>query len=354
MLARVSTYLPQLRATVTAALRDATSDSARSRAAAAEALADAKEDDKQAACDALVKLAADAEPNVRFTALAALGRLAEARTLDAILPRFDDEVGMVREAAVIAAAQLRDARALPRVRKALADERPEVRFQAVISLAELAGEDARVSLFPALADDDALVRANAAAALATLEPDAPTADRIAKLLKDREPEVRLEAALALATYRDPRAATELGRHLDHERAFDVIEAIAAIEAKERAGDLAKLARSFFKPLELKAAAAAALAKMGDPRGVALLRDIVRAFRSDARTYVAEVIGALELVEMADELVTLASRPRGADLAVVASSLGVLLPKKPELRATLELLAKRDDAAGEKARLALGG
>src|SRR6185503_7859900 len=97
------------------------------------------------------------------------------------------------------------------------------------------------------------------------------------------------------------------------RAFEAIAAIAALGATERADDLAKVARAFLKPLELKAAAAAALAKLGDPRGVTVLREVVRAFRSDGRTYVAETIGMLGLVELADELVLLAERPRGADL-----------------------------------------
>ncbi len=348
----MSLFLPQLKPNLEAALRDASSRNVKARIAAAEALGDAKDEDRGRAREALALLAGDKEADIRFAAIAGLGRVGDASSWDAVLPRFDDEVAMVREVAVIAASQLRDPRAIPRVRRALSDERPEVRFQAVLSLVELEGEEARVALFPALGDDDAHVRTNAAAALATLEADGPTADRLAKLLRDPDPGVRFEAALALAKYRDVRAASELGRHLDHERAYEAIEAIAALGSRERADDLAKLARSFLKPLELKAAAAAALAKLGDPRGVPVLRDIVRAFRSDARTYVAEAIGMLGLLELADELVVLAQRPRGADLVVVVESLAKLLPQKPALRSTLEQLAERDDAIGQKARAAL--
>lgn len=350
----MSLFLPPLRPNLEAALRDASSENVRARAAAAEVIGDAGPAHRARAVAALVKLAADTDPQVRFAAVAGLGRIGDASVLDAVLPRFDDDVPMVREVAVITAAQLRDPRAIPRIRRALSDTHPEVRFQAVISLAELEGEDARVALFPALADDDAHVRANAAVALATLEADPPTADRLAKLLRDADPAVRLEAALALAKQRDVRAAKELGRHLEDDRAFDAIEAIAALGAREQAEPLARLARSFLKPLGLKAAAAAALAKMGDPRGITVLREIARAFRSDGRTYVADTIGMLGLVELADELVSLAERPRGADLAVVVESLGKLLPQKPELRASLEALARRDDAIGEKARAILAG
>lgn len=350
----MSLFLPPLRPSLEAALRDASSGSARARGAAAEALGDAKDADRDRARDALAKLAGDADAQVRFAAIAGIGRIGDAAALDAVLPRFDDEVPMVREVAVIAAAQLRDARALPRIRKALGDARPEVRFQAVVSLVELEGEDARAATFPALADDDALVRANAAAALATLSPDEQTADRLAKLLRDADPAVRLEAALALAKYGDARAARELGRHLEHDRAFEAIEAIAALGARERADDLAKVARAFLKPLELKAAAAAALARLGDPRGVEVLRDIARAFRSDGRTYVAEAIGMLGLDALAQELALMADRPRGADLAVVVESMGKLLPRNPALRAPLEKLAQRDDAIGGRARAILAG
>ncbi len=348
----MSLFLPPLRPNLEAALRDVTSTNVRARSAAAEALGDAREGERDRARAALEKLASDAEPEIRVMALAGLGRIGDPAALDAVLPRFDDEIGTVREVAVIAAAQLRDPRALPRIRRAMADERPEVRFQAVISLAELEGEDARVALFAALVDDDAHVRANAAIALATLEADEPTADRLAKLLKDPDATVRLEVALALAKHGDARAAKELGRHLDDDRAFEAIEAIAALGARDRADDLAKVARAFLKPLEVKAAAAAALARLGDPRGVAVLRDIARAFRSDGRTYVAEAIGMLGLVELTDELVALAERPRGADLGIVVVSLGKLLPQRPELRATIERLAQRDDDVGAKARALL--
>jgi HEAT repeat protein len=346
----VSLFLPQLRPTVAAALRDSTSKDPKSRAAAAEALGDAKEAEQGDARAALAALTTDQEPHVRFASLAGLAKLGDGSSVDAILARFEDENAMVREVAVIAAAEIGDARALPRVRKALQDEHPEVRFQAVAALVDLAGEDARVALFAALADDDAKVRANAASCLAKLEDDAATNDRLAKLLEDSAPEARLEAALALAAHRDRRAIRELSKRIgDDDRAFDVIEALAALDATETADQLDRLARSFLKPLTTKAVAAAALAKMKDPRGIPALRDIARAFRSDGRTYVAETIGALGLVELSDELVTLARRPRGADLLIVIEALGKLAKEKRELYRVLEELAKRDDTPGERAR-----
>ncbi len=345
----MSLFLPQLKPTVSAALRDAKSPDPKSRAAAAEALGDAKEAEQDEARQALALLTADEEPHVRFASLAGLAKLGDASSLGVVLARFDDANAMVREVAVIAAAEIGDPEALPRVRKALSDEHPEVRYQAVAALVDLAGEGSRVALFAALADDDARVRANAASSLAKLEPDAATSDRLARLLDDPSAEPRMEAALGLAAHRDERAIPELRKHLgDDDRAFDVIESLAALDATETADQLDRLARSYLKPLTLKAAAAAALAKMNDPRGVPVLREIVRAFRSDGRTYVAEVIGALGLVELADELVALARRPRGADLMVVVESLGSLAKQKRELYRALEDLAKRDDAVGERA------
>lgn len=345
----MSIFLPQRRPHFEAALRDVRAETPRSRVAAAESLAEAKEADRERARVALTTLSADAEPEVRFAALAALGKVGDASSLDAVLARFDDEAPFVREVAVIVAAQIGDVRAGARIRRAVSDAHPSVRFQALVSLAELEGEEARVSLFAGLADDDAHVRANAAVALAMLSPDAPTADRLAKLLADPSAEVRLEAALALAKYGDRRAGKELGRHLDDERAFDAIEAIAAVGATERADDLARVARSFLKPLGLKGAAAAALARLGDPRGVPVLREIARAFRSDGRTYVAETIGMLGLDELAPELAELAERPRGVDLEVLVEAIGKLLPRHPELKRALETIAARGGAGAARAR-----
>lgn len=353
-LGAMSLFLPQRRPHFEAALRDVSAEAPRARVAAAESLGEAKEDDRARAREALATLTVDAEPEVRFAALAGLGKVGDASSFEAVLPRLDDEAPFVREVAVIVAAQLGDPRAPARVRRALSDAHPAVRFQALVSLAELEGDEARVALFPALGDDDAHVRANAAAALATLSPDAATADRLAKLLADPSAEVRLEAALALAKYGDRRAARELGRHLDDDRAFDAIEALAALGATERADDLARIARSFLKPLALKAAAAAALAKMRDPRGIAVLRDIARAFRSDGRTYVAETIGMLGLDELAPELAALAERPRGVDVAVLVEAIGKLLPRHPELRGALERIAARGGAPAERARELLAG
>ena len=108
-----------------------------------------------------------------------------------------------------------------------------------------------------------------------------------------------------------------------------------------------------KPRTLKVAAARALCRLHDARGVDALRDVLRAFRSDGRSYAVQVVGELAIHELAGELLRLAHRQRGVDPAVLVEALAALLPESAPARAGLTLLARRNDEAGEQARQALG-
>ncbi len=92
--------------------------------------------------------------------------------------------------------------------------------------------------------------------------------------------------------------------------------------------------------------------MGDPRGVASLRDVARAFRGSGRTYVAETIGMLCLDELAPELAAMAESPRGVDVGVLVEAIAKLLPRHPELRKALDTIAARGGTAAERAKALL--
>jgi hypothetical protein len=77
---------------------------------------------------------------------------------------------------------------------------------------------------------------------------------------------------------------------------------------------------FFAPLVQKAAAGAALASLGDARGIPLLRAALRAFRGDGRSFAVEQVGRLRLDALLPELLELARRPRGVDPAVLVEAL----------------------------------
>ena len=318
-------YLPPLTPSFEAALRDRSAKNPRARLAATARLASPPEGREAEAVSALVPLLDDPTPAVRQTAIASLGHLRDASALDVILERFADPEPGVRQTAVIAVAQIGDARAIEPLRRALADDRPDVRFQAAVSFAELRPDEALEAVVPLLEDDDAEVRGNAAAALGALG-DRRARDPIARLLEDSHPIARREAALALGKLGDTRAAPVLRECLrDPERAIDAALALGQLRADDAREELARLASGLFTSLHLKAAAGAALAQLGDARGIEALRSVLRAFRHDGRSFAAELAGELGLVDLAPDLAELAVRPRGADPAVVQRALERLGP-----------------------------
>ena len=318
-------YLPPLPPSFEAALRDRSAKNPRHRLAAAARLGSPPEGRESEAAEALVPLLDDPMPAIRQTAIASLGHLRDASALDVILQRFDDPEPGVRQTAVIAVAEIGDARAAEPLERALADERADVRFQAVVSFAQMFPNEALDAVAPLLDDEDAEVRANAAAALGALG-DRRACDRIARLLDDAHPVPQREAALALGKLGDARASDVLRECLrDPDRAIDAALALGRLHAEDAREDLARVAGGIFTSLHLKAAAGAALAQIGDARGVEALRAVLRAFRHDGRSFAAELVGELGIVDLAPELAELAARPRGADPAVVQRALERLAP-----------------------------
>ncbi|HJL19761.1 MAG TPA: HEAT repeat domain-containing protein [Sandaracinaceae bacterium LLY-WYZ-13_1] len=340
---------PPLRPKHGAALRDVDSRDARARAAAAEALGQPPAGHEDEAKEALRPLADDPVAGVRAAAIASLGHLADADALDLVLARFEDGDPTVRQVALIAAAEIGDARAGPALRRALSSPHPEVRFQAVASVALLA-PDGAVEDLAALADDpDPLVRAHLADALGALE-DPRAADALAPMLEDEATEVRRAAGIALGRIGDRRAVAALVETLDDkERCFEAAWALGELGAREAVEPLARVAAAFLKPLAVKAAAGAALVRLGDPRGVPALRGVLTALRSDARSYAVQLVGELELEALASEVAKLAARPRGADPVVVARALRRLAPTSAAAAEALARMEAREDEAGEVAR-----
>lgn len=340
---------PPLRPKLSAALRDVASADERARAAAAEALGSAPPEHAEEAKAALRPLLDDRAASVRCAAIVSLGQLRDAASLEVILARFDDGDPTVRQVAMIAAGEIGDARAVDALARGLRRKQPEVRFQAVASLAMILREDAVPRLADLVDDDDAEVRAHLADALGSIE--APAAiPPLERLLEDADRRVRESAAIGLARCGSDAGADELVRLLiDRDRCFEAAWALGELKVARAADPLARLAAARFKPLAVKAAAAAALVRLGDPRGEPHLAAVLRAFRSDARGYAAQLVGELGLAALAPDVARLADRPRGADPVVVVEALAKLAAVSPEAREALARVAARDDAAGARAR-----
>ncbi len=337
-----------------AALEDAKSPRAPSRLLAAQALSRPPEGRRDAACAALRPLLADTEGAVRCLAIASLGELADTDALDAILQRFDDPLAEARELAVIAAGRIGGERAVRALRRALRDERPEVRFQAVESYAEASPEDAPALLAAMLSDGDAKVREHVLDTLGALD-DITASDAIAAALEDTADAVRFAAALTLSHFGDARGAKVLSDSLgERDRVLSACEALAKLGGHAEVVTLAReplavIARKVLAPLVVKAAAAGALAAMGDPRGEAALREVLRAWRPDGRSYAAELAGRHGVLALAEELAALSEKPRGSDPVVVAHALARLAGQSEIAQRALASLAKRDDEVGRAAR-----
>ena len=344
--------LPQLPPHYEAALRDVTAQKPESRMAAAERLGRAEGEQRERAFEGLVKLSSDEHPDVRATALAALGMLGDARGLDSLLPHLEDSHPAVREYAALAIGQIGGERALTALRKALSNSAPEVRFQAVTALAELAPESATGDILPLLSDPDAEVRGEALCALASVAKP-HLSGHFAGCLEDPSPRVRLEAALALAHMADARGEAVLIEALiTRDRLYEVADALARIRSKKAKEPLAHIALAFLPAPDVRAAASAALIRLDDERGILGLRRVLRGFRSDARSYAVQLVGECDALPLLDELVRLADRPRGADPFTIVASLAKFAARSAAARTALSKFTGQPGEIGEAARRAL--
>jgi len=337
-----------------AALRDAREASPRGRATAALVLGQPPAGREREARTALARLCDDAEEDVRFAAMAGLGRVGDASVLTHAIRGIEDRSPQVREAAVIAVGRIGGEGAHAALRRALVSEHGEVRFQAGPALVELRGEEARVEVLVLLADERPTVRANAVRALAELPPHAPTAARLVRLLGDPDPETRLEVALALED--EPRALPVLraalaSGELTEDDTFRVLDALGRLGDAAALPLVHRLATSMLKPRAVKAAAAAALARMNDARGIALLRSFLVGLRGDQRDFVLGVVGALGLVELAPEVRSLLARPASASPESLAAALVALADRDPAMREEERRALARSDALAEALRAA---
>jgi HEAT repeat protein len=208
------------------------------------------------------------------------------------------------------------ARALPLLERALKDDAaPGVRAEAAVALADVAAREALPTLLVAVEDDDPHVRQMAIAALGEIG-DGRATQRLERALRDARPEVRYQAVIAFARVAtdDPEAvAPVLARALDDEDA--AIRYIAMRVAEEfqsdgeplRAPELRARAEKLVGAEDADAAVVAGLylARIGDPRGRAIVLEVVAEARrtpelEDEQACV-ELAGEMEMREAIPDL-----------------------------------------------------
>jgi HEAT repeat protein len=149
-----------------------------------------------------------------------------------------------------------------------------------------------------LASDDPTLRSDAACAIGDrlrtrelTELDSPLRERLAGMLGDVVPGVQLEAAIALAEARDPRATDVLVAAL-RSRALrlDATRALGSSGDARAIEPLRALMGRWLLPWADKLQAAAALCALGDPSGAAYLKSRLSSRRQHERAATVHFLG----------------------------------------------------------------
>lgn len=354
--------LPQLPPTFQAALRDVNAKTRDARIAAAERLARCEQEELRAATDALCTLTRDVLPVVRVAAVRALGMLeldADASTARdtlrvigrALVEKLDDRDPRVREQAMVALGQLGDSgdeTIQHALEHGLASAYPEVRFQALAGYVETVRHAQPDKVSALLGDADAEVRGQAARALghfSQAEAGSALLNSLRAALADASLRVRNEAALALAKLGDRACSDALGPALDDATLrHEALDAIGALGLRAHTERVAAMARWVFGSAVDRLAAARALVRLGDPRGVETLRAALRGYRSGHRVLALQITLDLRLAELGEDLAHLAQRPRAAERGLLAEALAAVASKSPAARVALAQLPKESRPA----------
>jgi hypothetical protein len=236
----------------------------------------------------------------RMQQLVTLGALRDGNDVRGVLVTIEDVTGRLDVERTLAA-ELRSAdpavrqRAADRVSEAetlaspdafrdvLREENWQARRTAIRGLTRHAPRDLLPSLIAALRDEheNFNVLSSALKLLSTVDLDIATA--LAPLLKDGNPDVRIQAALALGEQSAPRAVVALLEALDDPEVnvrFQAIESLGRLRASEAVDRLAAIAES--GDVFLAFAAIDALVRIADPRIGARLLPLLSMTRSSRR------------------------------------------------------------------------
>lgn len=276
----------------------------------------------------------DVEPRVRVEAALALVTLGErsrdhgdpppdafAVAVDAAIRAVADRVPEVRRAAIELLSLVAGEAGRAWFVAALGDENAGVRVEAVRALWRVGGPDAAQSVRGSLGDADPLVRYYAVLAVDELDPPGAAED-LARLLADRRVEVAAEAAFRLAERGDRRAVPVLCRTLRHpDLGFEAARLLGEL-ADPAAGPAlrAYVSRWLADPLT-RLQAAAALCRMGDGTGEAILLRALRSWRRPVRGFAIELLSGLRSAAAYDSILAVAGRPADYHCGTAARALG---------------------------------
>jgi len=146
--------------------------------------------------EALLSCLGDADPDVRTAAAEALGAIGDRNAVPSLCERLRDASPSARVAAAAALGKLKDTRAVAPLCQAANDASERVRWYVADSLGRLQAVSAMPTLLKLAKDLDARVRESATVALGKLGSP-QTIGRLVEALKDADERVRAQAADAL-------------------------------------------------------------------------------------------------------------------------------------------------------------
>lgn len=250
----------------------------------------------------------DSNPNVRYGAARALGKIGDLRALGDLIfcLRFDPDPE-VRKSAVWAL-HMGDERAVPALIEALSDKDEWVRFGAMIVLAKM-GEPAVKPLIDVLMHPNRVVRESAAETLGRIG-DRRAVEFLAPLLNDTHDGVRCQAAVALGRMGDARAVGQLIAVL-HNPASDI--RTKAIKALGQIGDVRAvepLVDILYREQDrwMRLFAVEALGHIGDFRAIEPLLDVAYDDHHDLRAKAIATLGEIPFAFALDALFSLVNDP----------------------------------------------
>jgi HEAT repeat protein len=273
---------------------------------------------------------------VREAAYESLGTLGAGEALSTLLEAFDDEHMGARQTAVLAVGRVAPEAGIDSIAALLEDPRPEMRFSAIWTLSHVGAEQSE-RIATALGDRDEEVRTLAIQCLGELGATG-SVDAIARALDDASESVRFTAASSLATLGDARGAAILRASLKRpDRAFAAAVGLGDLADRDSLAELTRLAKHRWRSPILRAAAARALVRLGDPAGAEVIRRIVRSWRIEARQYGVELVGELGLASLLPDLARALRKSRKTERPVYETTLEQLAPKSEEAKALLASL-----------------
>jgi HEAT repeat protein len=260
------------------------------------------------AFEPLLKRVPDAEPDVRATAVRALGQAGDRRAVPVLIPLLKDEkkAGVDRSTWFFAAealGALKDPRAVGPLVEMMKEADPGKQAYAARALGEIGDRAAVGPLLDLLKSDLAGPRAEAARALGLIG-DPRAAEAVVAALSDKERGVRWEAGWAAGRLRDKRAVEPLLKMLDPP---DMELRRAAVWSLREIGDeravepLVKWLKN--KTFEARQEAAEAIGAAG-PAGVKRLIALLQDPELDLRALAAIGLGKARAVQAIEPLVAL--------------------------------------------------